>query len=87
MKKGFEKMEHIVESFNAEVVQKYKFSEIIYENPLSTKEEVEKFKLEGKAYITFPRSRMRMESVMNQSEGQKANFVIGVLAIFLRTLL
>lgn len=53
-----------------------KFNNLIYENPLSNPKDIEGFRLEGSAAITFPRGRMRMENLLNPSEGQKANFVL-----------
>ena len=49
--------------------------ELIYENPLSRPEDVKDFRLEGQAEISFPRGRMRLRSVLDESLGQKANFV------------
>lgn len=48
---------------------------LIYENPLSAAKDVEGFRLEGDAAVTFPQGRMRLESTRDESEGQKANFV------------
>jgi hypothetical protein len=47
----------------------------IYENPLATAADVAGWRLEGQAAITFPRQRMRLESVLSAREGQKANYV------------
>lgn len=51
-------------------------SKVIYENPLSCKADLEGFVLEGKAALSFPGGVLRMESVLDSSEGQKANFVL-----------
>ena len=48
---------------------------LIYENPLSSSEDVKDFVLEGKALISFPEGKMRLESVISPEEGQKANYV------------
>lgn len=50
--------------------------EIIYDNPLATREQMSSFRLEGEAAITFPLGRMRLESTRDESDGQKANFVL-----------
>ena len=49
---------------------------IIYENNLAKKEDIEGFVLEGQADISFPEGAMRLKSVIDPSEGQKANFVL-----------
>ncbi len=49
---------------------------LIYENPLSCEEDIKDFVLEGKAQITFPEGKMRMENAMSANEGQKANYVL-----------
>jgi hypothetical protein len=48
---------------------------LIYENSLSKEEDVKDFVLEGKAAVSFPNGRMRIESVISPDEGQKANYV------------
>ena len=48
---------------------------LIYENPLSTPEDVKDFVLEGKAVISFENGRLRMENQLSEVEGQKANYV------------
>lgn len=50
-------------------------SEVIYRNPLATPADVESFRLEGDARMTFPQGRLRMENARDPSEGQAANFV------------
>jgi len=49
---------------------------VIYENPLSCKEDINGFILEGKANISFPEGVMRMENALSSEEGQKANYVL-----------
>ncbi len=49
---------------------------VIYENKLSCKEDIEGFVLEGQADISFPDGAMKLKSVVNPDEGQKANFVL-----------
>lgn len=49
---------------------------LIYENPLSCEEDIRDFVMEGKAIITFPEGKMRMENAMSAVEGQKANYVL-----------
>lgn len=41
--------------------KQYKVIELIYDNSLSSVEDVGGFQLEGRASITFPNGRMRME--------------------------
>lgn len=48
---------------------------LIYENPLASEQDVRDFILEGEAAVSFPLGRMRLESVRDPAEGQKANFV------------
>lgn len=55
--------------------ERYAFSECIYDNPLASEEDIQGFRMEGKAKITFPNGRMRMENVLDPSLGQEANFV------------
>lgn len=57
------------------MLNQYEFGKIIYENPLSCEEDVEEFVLEGEAYRSFPRNRMRLENKLSPSEDQKANYV------------
>lgn len=53
----------------------YHLGDQIYRNPLSSDADVEGFRLEGQAEITFPRGRMRLANVLDPAEGQRANFV------------
>lgn len=48
---------------------------LIYENPLSSPKNVERFRMEGDAAVTFPLGRMRLEATRDEGEGQQANFV------------
>ena len=48
---------------------------MIYENPLSSESDVKDFLMEGSAAISFPRGRLRLESLIAADEGQKSNFV------------
>lgn len=52
--------------------------EPIYRNPLATPADVEAFRLEGDARMSFPQGRLRMENARDPSEGQAANFVFWV---------
>lgn len=49
---------------------------LIYENKLTSKEDIKDFILEGEAAITFPQGRMRLENKLAAEEGQKANYVL-----------
>ena len=49
---------------------------LLYENPLSCAEDIKDFILEGKAEITFPDGRMRLENKLDPSLAQKANYVL-----------
>ena len=53
----------------------YRLTELIYQNPLACEADVQGFRLEGEAKVTFPNGRMRMENLRDPSEGQKSNFV------------
>lgn len=53
----------------------YQIGELIYRNPLASEHDVENFRLEGQAKVTFPNGRMRLENVLDPSEGQRSNFV------------
>lgn len=49
---------------------------LIYENPLSCKEDIKDFVLEGSAKISFQENRLRMENQLDPSKEQKANYVL-----------
>ncbi len=55
--------------------QRYKELEVVYENPLKSKNDVKDFIMEGKAEVSFENGRMRMQNILDASLGQKANFV------------
>jgi hypothetical protein len=52
-----------------------KLGQRLYENPLATLGDTAGWKLEGQAAFSFPQGRLRLESVVPASEGQKANYV------------
>ena len=49
---------------------------LLYENPLSCAEDIKDFILEGKAEITFPDGKMRLENKLDPALAQKANYVL-----------
>lgn len=49
---------------------------LIYENPLSCEKDIQGFRLEGSAKLTFPEGRLRMENALDAGEGQRANYVL-----------
>ena len=49
---------------------------LIYENPLSSPEDLSDFILEGKAVMTFPDGRLRLQNAESAQLGQKANYVL-----------
>lgn len=57
------------------MTQNYKLADLLYENPLACERDVEGFRLEGRAEISFPAGKMRMRNLLDPSEGQKSNFV------------
>ncbi len=57
------------------VMDNFEFGELLYDNPLSSSSDIEGFRMEGDAAITFPNGRMRMENRRDPGEGQAANFV------------
>ncbi len=54
----------------------YQHGELIYRNALSAPENLEEFILEGKAVISFPEGRLRLENAESEALGQKANYVL-----------
>lgn len=56
--------------------------EIIYENPLASPADVEDFILEGKAHVSFPEGKLRLENAENEQLGQKANYVFWCNRVF-----
>lgn len=49
---------------------------LIYENPLSSEEDIKGFVLEGSAKLSFPEGKLRMENAISAAQGQKANYVL-----------
>lgn len=49
---------------------------LIYANPLSSPDDLRDFVLEGKAVMTFPEGRLRLENAESAQLGQKANYVL-----------
>lgn len=49
---------------------------LIYENSLSSPEAMKEFLLEGRALISFPEGRLRLENAESEQLGQKANYVL-----------
>ena len=50
--------------------------DLIYENPLSSPGFLSDFVLEGKALLSFPDGRLRLENAESEQLGQKANYVL-----------
>ncbi|CAM4488010.1 DUF1961 family protein [Paenibacillus tarimensis] len=48
---------------------------LLYENSLARPEDAEGFVMEGDGVATFPRGRMRLESIRSPEDGQAANIV------------
>ena len=53
----------------------YRFGDTLYDNPLASETDIQGFRMEGEAAVTFPQGRMRMENCRDPEEGQAANFV------------
>lgn len=53
----------------------YQKLELIYDNKLMSETDTKDFILEGTAKISFDNGRMRMQNLIDPSEGQKSNFV------------
>lgn len=49
---------------------------LIYENALSSEEDIKGFVLEGSARLSFPEGKLRMENAISAEQGQKANYVL-----------
>ncbi|KQN97781.1 DUF1961 family protein [Paenibacillus sp. Leaf72] len=49
---------------------------LIYDNPLSCAEDMNGFRAEGDAVLSFPQQRLRLASARDETEGQQANFVL-----------
>ena len=54
----------------------------LYENPLRAPADVEGFRLEGQAAVSFPLGRMRLENLLDPELGQEANFVYWCPEVF-----
>ena len=57
-------------------------AELIYENALSCEDDVKGFVLEGKAGISFPEGKLRLENALSAEQGQKANYVFWCDKVF-----
>lgn len=53
----------------------FRESKIVYENPLASVGDIEGWRMEGDGGVSFPRDRMRMESLRPPEDGQDANIV------------
>lgn len=53
----------------------FTIGDLLYENAFAKAEDVAGFRMEGPGEPSFPLGRMRLESRLDASEGQKANFV------------
>lgn len=54
---------------------KYNIGSLIYENALSCRSDVEGFRMEGDAKVYFEDGKMYMKNSLDESLGQKSNFV------------
>ena len=54
----------------------YPKGNLIYENPLASEADMKGFVLEGKARMSFPEGRLRLENAESAEKGQKANYVL-----------
>ena len=50
--------------------------QLVYYNPLANWQDIQDFQLEGKAQLDFKNGHLRMQSVLPESQKQKANFVL-----------
>ncbi len=55
---------------------------LLYENPLSSPENLRGFILEGKARMSFPGGALRLENAESEQLGQKANYVLWCDRVF-----
>lgn len=55
---------------------------LIYENPLSSADDLRDFTLEGKALTSFPQGRLRLKNAESARLGQKANYVLWCRRVF-----
>ncbi len=51
------------------------FGEVLYANPLATPEDLLGWRMEGDGAVSFPRGRLRQESLRPPEDGQAANLV------------
>lgn len=58
-----------------DTIKTYEKGELVYENPLASEADVKDWVMEGQAKVTFPNGKMQMESILDASQGQAANFV------------
>lgn len=63
-------------------MSEYVSGQVIYENPLRCKEDLEGFVAEGDLRVTFPEGCMRLESVRDPNEGQAANYLFWCPEVF-----
>ncbi len=57
-------------------------SNVIYHNPLASKEDLAGFVLEGQARLDFPEGYLKMENALSFAEGQRANYVLWCPVVF-----
>ena len=50
--------------------------EVLYENRLACEADMEDFLVEGKANLSFPEGKLKLENAEDASKGQKANYVL-----------
>jgi len=53
----------------------YRETDLLYDNPLASPQDVAGFRLEGEATLSFPEGRLRMANRLDPSLGQQSNFV------------
>ncbi len=56
--------------------------ELIYENALSSPLDIQNFRLEGEAKLTFENGKLQMQNMLDPAEGQKSNYVLWCDQIF-----
>ena len=57
-------------------MQDFSLNRLIYENPLACAQDIECFVTEGEAAASFAQGRLRLESTLDASLGQKSNVVL-----------
>lgn len=55
---------------------------LIYSNPLASPVDVADFRMEGRAAVSFPQGRLRLENILPAEEGQKANYLFWCPQLF-----